>query len=110
MREAYNILCINEVLKADHQKIPKKGLVCVLDFPRNFKIDGINIILRRVHDMKLWLENGLVKITKEMIHQVISYPIITRKKTMRCQSKEVIQENTLAVWNKKGMTISITYP
>lgn len=61
--------------------------------------------------MQLWLEDGLVKITKEMIQRVTGYPTIQGKRTMKCSRKEDIQANTQAVWNKCGMMIStITDP
>lgn len=106
LREAYDKLGNNGVLKDEHQKVIERGLVCALDFLRNFKVQWIKIVLSRIHDMKIWLEGGLIKITKEMIHQGTSYPSLIGKKKMRCQSKEIIQTNTQAVWNKRGMTIS----
>lgn len=77
-----------------------------LDFLQNIKVKWIKIVLRKVHDMKIWLESGPAKITKDMIHQVTDYLILIGKKIMRCQSKEIIQTNTQVVWNKRGMAIS----
>ena len=59
----------------------------------------------------MWLDNGPIKITKRIIHRVIGYPTLDRPKTMRSDSKEVIEKNTWDVWKKRGMTIdTITDP
>ena len=70
-----------------------------------FKTEWIQIILSRIHDGSLWLEGGPIKITKRIIHKVTSYPTLDRPKTLRSDSKEVIEKNTREVWNKRGMTI-----
>ena len=68
-------------------------------------------MLSRIHDNSLWLENGPIKITKRIIHRVIGYPTLDRPKTLRSDSKEVIEKNTGVVWNNRGMTIdTITNP
>lgn len=69
-------------------------------------MEWIKVFLSHVHDMKLWLENGPIKITKKIIHYVTRYPIMDIIKTIRCQGREEIEANTLAKWNKKGMYIS----
>ena len=67
-------------------------------------------MLSRIHDSSLWLENGPIKITKRIIHRVIGYPTLDRPKTLRSDSKEVIEKNRV-VWNKRGLTIdTITNP
>ena len=70
-----------------------------------FKIDWIKIVLSRIHDGSLWLENGPIKISKGIIHRVTSYPTLDQPKTLRRNSKEVMEKNTRAKWNKCGMTI-----
>jgi hypothetical protein len=67
--------------------------------------------LSRIHDGSLWLEGGLIKISKRIIHRITSYPTLYWPKTLRSDSKEVIEKNTRAKWNKRGMTIdTITGP
>ena len=111
IREAYNKLCVNGVLKEDYNIVEKKGLTHALDFPTVFKIEWIRLVLSRIHDGWLWLEGGLIKITKRIIHRVTGYPTLDRPKTLRSDSKEVIERNTGAQWNKRGMTIEIIkYP
>lgn len=68
LREAYDKLCDNGVLKAKHQKVSERGLVRALDFPWNFKVEWIKNVLIQIHDMNIWLEDGPVKIKKKMIH------------------------------------------
>ena len=53
----------------------------------------------------MWLEGGPIKITKRIIHRVIRYPTLDQPKTLRSDSKEVIEKNIGAQWNKRGMTI-----
>ena len=79
--------------------------MCALDFPTVFKIEWIRIVLRRIHDGCLWLEGGPIKLSKRIIHRVIGYPTLDWPKTLRSDSKEVIEKNTRAQWNKRGMTI-----
>ena len=43
--------------------------------------------------------------TKRIIHRVIGYPTLHQPKTLRSDSKEVIEKNTRAQRNKRAMTI-----
>ena len=45
IKEAYDRLCENGVLKEESKIIEKKGLTCALDFPSVFKIEWIQIVL-----------------------------------------------------------------
>ena len=76
IREAYEKLCENEIFKEEYKIVEMKGLTHALDFPTVFKIEWIRIVLSRIHDGSLWLEDGLVKISKRIIHRVIGYPIL----------------------------------
>ena len=105
IREAYEKLCVNGVLKEEYQIIEKKGLTGALDFPTMFKTEWIRIILSIIHDGSLWLEDRPVKISKRIIHRVIGYPTLEWPKTLRSDSKEAIEKNTRAKWNKRRMTI-----
>lgn len=67
---AYEKLCNECKLKDEFKIVERKGLTCVLDFTWNFKIEWTKVILRRIHDMKLWLENGPIEILKKVIHNV----------------------------------------
>ena len=62
-----------------------------------FKTELIRIVLSQIHDGSLWLENGPIKITKRIIHKVTGYPTLDRPKTLRSDSKEVIEKNVGAV-------------
>ena len=46
LRDAYDKLCHNWVLKEEYNIVEKKGLTRALDFPMAFKTEGIKIILR----------------------------------------------------------------
>lgn len=75
------------------------------------KIEWIRIVLSRIHDSSLWLDNGPIKITKRIIQRVTGYLALDWPKTLRSDSKEVIEKNIGAMWNKRGMKIvTITNP
>ena len=76
-----------------------------LSFPQSFKIEWIKIMLSEIHDGHLWLENGLVKINKTIIHRVIGYPTLGCPKRMHCDAKGTIETKINIVWNKRGMSI-----
>ena len=61
-------MCENGVLRDKNKIVFEKWLTRALAFPNVFKVEWIKIVLIRVHDMKIWLEVGLVKIIKEIIH------------------------------------------
>ena len=63
-------------------------------------------MLSRIHGMELWLENGPINIEQKVIHIVTHYHIFDKKKTMQCQTKEVIKENTKVEWNGCELSIS----
>ena len=96
IREAYNKLCFNGVLKEEYNIVEKKGITRALDLPTIFKIEWIRLVLSRIHDGFLWLEGGTIKITKRTIHRVTGYPTLDWPKTLRSDSKEVIEKNTSA--------------
>ena len=94
IRGAYNKLCENNVLKEEYNIVKKKNLTQALDFPNVFKIEWICIVLSQIHDSYLWLEGGSIKITKRIIHRVTGYPTLDRLKTLRSDSKELIEKDT----------------
>ena len=104
---AYDKLCDNGKLKDEFSIVEKKGLTKALVFPIAFKIEWIHIVLSRIHDGAFWLETGPVKITKKMVHRVTGFPTLDQTKTLRSDKKEIIEKNTGAKWNNKGMTIDI---
>lgn len=64
IRYLYGKLCVDGVLKDENNIVERKGLTCSLDFPNVFKTEWIKIILRRIHDDSVWLENGLPRTLK----------------------------------------------
>ena len=75
------------------------------EFPTVFKTEWIRPVLSRIHDGSIWLEDGLVKITKRIVHRVIGYPTLDWPKTLRSDYEEVIEKNTGVKWNKCGVNI-----
>ena len=98
LREAYDKLYENGALKDEFKISKSKGLNCALGFPQNFKIEWIIIILSHIHNGKMWLENGPVKITKLTIHRVIGYPTLGLPNRTWCEPKENIEKDTGGVW------------
>ena len=70
LRDAYENLCDNGILKEEYKIVEKKCLTCALDFPTTFKTEWIKIILSKIHNGFIWLEGGPIKITKRVIHRV----------------------------------------
>jgi hypothetical protein len=88
---AYEKLCDEGVLKEEFKIVEKKGLTRTLEFLGNFKIEWIKVVLSWIHDMKFWLYNEPIKITKKMIHKVTGYPTLDKKKMMRHLSQEEVE-------------------
>lgn len=55
IRETYNRLCENGILKEEFNIVERKGLTHALEFPTVFKIEWIKIVLSRIHYGFLWL-------------------------------------------------------
>ena len=48
---------------------------------------------------------------KRIVHRVIGFPTLERPREIISNAKEVIEKNTCALWNKRGMIIdTITNP
>ena len=62
IREAYDKLCVDRVLKDEYKIVETKGLTRALEFLTVFKIEWIRLVLSRTHDGSLWLEDGPIKI------------------------------------------------
>ena len=71
IREGYDRLCVNGVLKGEYKIVETKGLTHALEFPTIFKTEWIRLVLSRIHDGILWLEYGPVKISKRIFYRVI---------------------------------------
>ena len=57
------------------------------------------------------MEGGPIKITKRVIHRVIGFTNLDQPRALCSDAKEMIEKNTGAKWNKRGMTIdTITDP
>ena len=93
MREAYEKLCENIVLKEEYQIVERKGLACALEFPIVFKTEWIRLVLSRIHDGSLWLEDGSMRIKKIIVHRVTGYPTLDHPKTLRSDAKKAIGKN-----------------
>ena len=89
---AFDKLCDKGILKDEFSIVEKKGLTKALVFPIVFKTEWICIVLSRIHDGAFWLEQGLVKITKKIVHRVTSFPTLDWPKTPCNDSKEDIKK------------------
>ena len=67
IRDVYGKFYENDVLKEEFKVLERKGLACALDFPNMFKTKWINIVLSRIHENYVWLEDGPIKITKRIV-------------------------------------------
>ena len=67
-------------------------LTHALHFPHGFKIEWIKIVLSHIHDIKIWLVNGPIRIRKSNMHRVSGYPTLDRPKSMQIDGKEVIEK------------------
>ena len=56
--------------------------------------------MSRIHDGCLWLVGGPINISKRIVRRVTGYRTLDQPKTLRSDSKEVIEKNTGAKWNK----------
>ena len=62
--QAYERLCENGVLKEEYKIEERKGLTRALGYPMAFKTEWIRLVLSRIHDGSLWLEDVPIKILK----------------------------------------------
>lgn len=85
-------MCDNVNLRDETKIVSEKWLTHALAFLKVFKVEWINIVLSQVHDMKIWLEGGLVKINKAIIYQFTGYLTLDRLKIMRCAVKDIIEK------------------
>ena len=105
INQSYEKLSENGILKEEYKIAERKGVTRALGYPTTFKTEWIRLVLSIIHDGSLWLEYVPIKISKRIIHRVTGYPTLDWHKTLRSDSKEVIEMNTGAKWNKRGMTI-----
>ena len=59
MNQAYNELCVDGNLKLEKKHLEIKGLTHILHMLRYFQGKWIGLILSRVHDMHLWLDQPI---------------------------------------------------
>ena len=82
MDEALENLCVNDILKIEHQHLEAKGLTHIPHMPYKFQVKWIRFILSQVHNGQLWLEQPIL-ITKEMIHRITGLPMLAKAKTTK---------------------------
>ena len=71
IREEYDKLCVDGAIKDEVKIVETKGLTRCLKFSIICKTEWISLVLNRIHDGSIWLEDGPVKITKRIVHRVI---------------------------------------
>ena len=82
MDNALANMCVNGVLKPEHNHLEMKGLTHIPHLPWNFQVKWIRYILSQFHNGQLWLEQ-LILITKKMIHKVTGLPMLSKAKTTK---------------------------
>ena len=76
IRDLYSQLCVDGLLKEENTILERQGLTYPLDFLDVFETKWIKIILSRIHDHSIWLEDGPIKILKKNYpsSNKVSYP------------------------------------
>ena len=105
MDEALEKLCVNDILKLEHQHLEAKGLTHIPHMPHEFQVKWIRFILSQVHNGWLWLEQPIL-IMKKMIHRITSLPILAKAKTTKTLGRAELEKKTLVEWDGRGMKIS----
>ena len=57
IRQAYEKLCVDGVLKEEYKIVERKVLTRVLSFPTVFKVEWVRLVLSRIHGENFWLED-----------------------------------------------------
>lgn len=91
IRQSYDRLCKNGVLKEEFNIVERKGLTHALDFPTTFKTEWIKSMLSRIHNKCIFLEGGPIKITKRVIHRVTRFPTLDQSRSLCSDAKEIIK-------------------
>ena len=86
MGDALDKLCVNGVLKLEHQHLETKGLKHIPYTPREFQMKWIRFILNWVLNGQLWLEKPVL-ITKKMIYCITGLPMLAKAKTTKTLSQ-----------------------
>lgn len=92
IRDAYNKLYDNGVLREEYKIIEQKGLNCALDFLQVFKTKWIRIILSCIHDNYIWLEGGPIKPTKRIINRVSGYPTLIDLRACKVMQRKLLKK------------------
>ena len=105
MKEAFNELCVDGVLKPEHKHLETKGLTHILHMLRDFQVKWIRFILSHVHKMQVWLDHPIL-ITKKMIHKITRLPMLNKAKTTKTLGQVKLTKRTLVKWDGRGMKLS----
>lgn len=87
LQSTYEELSENGKLKDEHKHLEVKELTNALHFPREFNFEWIRVVLSRVHEGKIWLDEP-IKISKDVIHVVTRYPTSDKEKVIRNPPRE----------------------
>ena len=109
MIQEFNELCDNGVLKPEHKNLETKGLTHIMHMEWDLQTKWMRYILRRVHDMHLWLDQP-IQIKKKMIHKITRLPMLNKAKTTKNLGWVELAKSTLDEWDGRRMKInSVTY-
>ena len=104
MDESLEKICVNDILKLEHQHLEAKGLTHILHMPHEFQVNWIRFILSRVHNGQLWLEQPNL-IMNKMINRITSLPMLSKSKMTKTISYAEQEKKTLVEWDVRGMKI-----
>ena len=105
MNDMFRELCVDGVLKPEHQHLETKGLTHISHMQRDFQVKWIRYIMNHVHNGKLWLEQ-LIQISKKMIHIITGLPMLNKAKATKTLGWVELAKKTLVEWDGRGMKIN----
>ena len=105
MDECLKELCVDGILKPEHQHLEAKGLTHIPHMPYDFQVKWIRFILSHVHNGQLWLKKPIL-ITKKMTHRITGLPMLAKAKMTKTLGQVELEKKNLAEWDGRGMKIS----
>ena len=99
MDESFEKLCVNCVLKPEHQHLNAKGLTDIPHMLWDFQIKWIRF--NHVYNGQLWLEQPIL-ITKKMILRIIGLPMLEKTKMTKTLSQVKLEKKKLGQVGWKG--------
>lgn len=106
IKDTYDELCTDGKLDSKYEHIKIKGLTEALTYPHVFKAQWVKLVLSRVHDDFMWLEEQPFKITKEIIHLITGYPIYDHARAQKMISQKELITLTRVESDCRGLKLN----